>query len=59
MVANVDVNLAQVRRGMAWAYVQYATDRRIFRAERKARAAKRGLWADAHPVPPWVWRHGK
>ncbi|MGU7802505.1 thermonuclease family protein, partial [Escherichia coli] len=18
---------------------------------------KRGLWADANPVPPWEWRH--
>ncbi|EJZ2771117.1 thermonuclease family protein, partial [Shigella sonnei] len=20
---------------------------------------KRGLWSDADPVPPWIWRHRK
>jgi len=24
--------------------------------EQEARAAKRGLWADPSPVPPWEWR---
>ena len=23
---------------------------------REARAAKRGLWADKNPIPPWEWR---
>jgi len=25
-------------------------------AERESRAAKRGLWADRDPMPPWEWR---
>jgi micrococcal nuclease len=25
-------------------------------AQREARLAQRGLWQDAEPVPPWVWR---
>jgi len=25
-------------------------------AEREARAARRGLWADKVPVAPWEWR---
>jgi hypothetical protein len=24
--------------------------------EKEAREAKKGLWADPHPVPPWEWR---
>ena len=24
--------------------------------EAEAREAKKGLWADPHPVPPWKWR---
>ncbi len=24
--------------------------------EKEARDAKKGLWADPQPVPPWVWR---
>ena len=28
-------------------------------AERDARAAHRGLWADKAPVAPWEWRDGE
>ena len=24
--------------------------------EKEAREAKKGLWADPKPVPPWEWR---
>jgi endonuclease YncB( thermonuclease family) len=24
--------------------------------EKEAREAKKGLWADPHPVPPWEWQ---
>lgn len=27
--------------------------------EKRARAERRGLWADADPVPPWEWRRRK
>jgi endonuclease YncB( thermonuclease family) len=27
--------------------------------EQEAKAAKRGLWVDATPVPPWEWRKAK
>ena len=51
-----DVNAEQVRRGYAWVYRQYATDRNLFTLEGEARSGGRGLWADPHPVPPWEWR---
>ncbi|MDP1718635.1 MAG: thermonuclease family protein [Burkholderiales bacterium] len=62
LVDGHDVNLEQVRVGMAWWYRQYAKeqapdDRRLYeQAENDARTAKRGLWADNEPVPPWEWR---
>jgi endonuclease YncB( thermonuclease family) len=46
-----------VRAGLAWWYRQYAPkDRRLEALEEEARDAGRGLWADAEPVAPWLWR---
>ena len=62
LVDGHDVNLEQVRAGMAWWYRQYAKeqtpdDRHLYElAENEAKAAKRGLWADPAPVPPWEFR---
>jgi micrococcal nuclease len=45
---------------MAWWYRPYApNDTTLANLEAEARTAKRGLWADAQPVPPWQWRKGK
>jgi endonuclease YncB( thermonuclease family) len=57
-VGHTDVNLELVRRGLAWHYTRYSSDPQLAAAERSARAARLGLWADAHPIPPWDWRHG-
>ena len=29
---------------------------RVPTGEQAARTARKGLWVDAHPVPPWEWR---
>lgn len=55
-VDGINVNEALVECGLAWHYVRFSTSKELARLEREARAAKRGLWADADPVPPWVWR---
>jgi micrococcal nuclease len=54
-----NVNLAMVRRGMAWRYDQYSKDAALLEAQNAAKGAKRGLWADASPVAPWAWRKSK
>jgi endonuclease YncB( thermonuclease family) len=55
--AGVDANAEQVRRGMAWVYVRYApADSPLYAVQAEARAARRGLWQDAKPVPPWEFR---
>jgi|GEM_PF-4788097 len=65
LAGGKDVNLEQVRAGMAWHYKAYertqsATDRQAYAdAENEAKAAKLGLWHDDAPVPPWEWRHSK
>jgi endonuclease YncB( thermonuclease family) len=53
---GIDANAAQVRAGMAWVFDRYVTDRSLYRLQDEARAAHRGLWADAQPVAPWEWR---
>ena len=56
---GIDVNAEQVRRGMAWVYDRYVTDKGLYAEQAEAKAQRRGLWADANPVPPWEWRRGK
>ena len=53
---GVDANTEQVRAGMAWVFDRYVTDQRLYTLQEEARAAHRGLWADAQPVAPWEWR---
>ena len=54
------LNQELVKAGMAWWYRQYApNDTTLAQLEAEARTAKRGLWADANPVPPWEWRKGQ
>ena len=50
------LNRELVRAGLAWHYVRYSTDSTLVRLESEARASRRGLWADARPVPPWEFR---
>ena len=65
LVNGRDVNLIQVERGMAWHYKAYereqsSSDRKLYdAAESDAKAARRGLWRDAEPTPPWEFRKAK
>jgi endonuclease YncB( thermonuclease family) len=65
LVNGLDANLEQVQRWFAWHYKAYqreqsANDRTLYDfAEGEARAAKRGLWRDADPMPPWDFRKAK
>lgn len=54
---SIDVNAEQIRKGMAWVYTKYATDQSLFEIEKEARSARRGLWYDPSPIPPWEYRH--
>ena len=53
---GVDANAEQVRRGMAWVYDRYVTDKSLYAVQEEAKAERRGLWQDVNPVPPWEWR---
>jgi len=50
------INQAVVERGLAWHYTAYSTNKELAAAEAEAKAARRGLWADDSPEPPWEFR---
>ena len=58
-VDGLNVNAELVKQGMAWVYRKYTDDKRLYTLESEAKQAKRGLWLDENPIPPWEWRRGK
>jgi endonuclease YncB( thermonuclease family) len=65
MLNGEDINLKQVRRGLAWVYTDYikelsADDREIYKAAEKAANDDHiGLWRDEQPMAPWKYRKSK
>jgi endonuclease YncB( thermonuclease family) len=55
-VAELDVNLEQVRRGMAWPYIKYLEDPSLLAIAERARQSRVGLWSGTSPSAPWDWR---
>lgn len=61
----IDVDLAQIESGHAWAYRSYLrtlpaeTAKRYVAAEDNAKARRQGLWIEKDPDPPWEWRREK
>jgi micrococcal nuclease len=54
---GTSVNQEFVKQGWCWWYRKYAPGDTVLEGlEREAREAKKGLWADPQPVPPWEWR---
>jgi endonuclease YncB( thermonuclease family) len=54
---GTNVNHTLVKDGWCWWYRKYAPgDAELEKLEMEARKAKKGLWADQEPVPPWEWR---
>lgn len=55
----------QIRQGMAWHHKAYQheqplQERLVYRDEEDAaKGARRGLWQDSKPVPPWKWRRDR
>lgn len=55
--AGTDANAEQVRRGYAWTFRRYApAGSPLHDLQAEAQAARRGLWMDPSPIPPWDWR---
>ena len=65
IVNGIDVNLQQIKDGMAWHYKAYQKeqseiDRDVYSdAEEVARVVNKGLWSDTEPQAPWNFRRLK
>jgi len=55
-IGEMQVNMELVRRGLAWASARSRNGFGLKAVQSEARRAQRGLWQDAEPMPPWVWR---
>ena len=54
-----DINLEMLKAGFAWHYKHYDKNPAYAAAEAEARASKRGLWSDPHPINPYDFRKAK
>jgi endonuclease YncB( thermonuclease family)/methylphosphotriester-DNA--protein-cysteine methyltransferase len=62
MLGGKDVNIEQIKAGLAWHYKKYEEEQppedrvSYAKAEQEARVAKRGLWEEPNPTPPGEYR---
>ena len=65
IVDGTDVNLEQVKRGLAWFYKKYQNEQPLedrldyLHAQESAEKTKEGLWVDSEPIAPWDFRKAK
>jgi endonuclease YncB( thermonuclease family) len=54
---GMNLNAELVKQGWCWWYRRHAPgDAVLEELEKAAREARKGLWADPQPVPPWEWQ---
>ena len=57
---GINLNQELVKQGWCWWYRKYAPGDTVLEGlEKEAREARKGLWADPQPVPPWVYHKAK
>lgn len=62
MLNKTDVNLEQVKRGMAWVFKHFVNDpysqdeADYVDAQEQAEDRRLGLWTQRDPIPPWEFR---
>ena len=54
---GMNLNQELVKQGWCWWYRKYAPGDTVLEGlETEAMEARKGLWVDPQPVPPWEWR---
>ena len=60
LLDGTNVNHELVKDGWCWWYRKYAPfDTTLEKLEKEAREAKKGLWVDPAPIPPWLYRKAR
>ncbi len=55
-IDGLNVNHEQVRRGLAWEYSRFHSNKELMALQREAQQAKRGMWASDGNIEPSQWR---
>lgn len=55
---KTSVNEEMVKEGWAWRY-RHSANRELASREADARSARKGLWSEPDPMPPWEWKAAK
>ena len=58
-LGSTDINLQMLRDGYAHHYKRFDSNPVYAAAESEARATRRGLWQDTHPINPHAFRQAK
>jgi endonuclease YncB( thermonuclease family) len=53
---GINLNIEMVKLGLAWHFKRYSDNPLLAIAEKEARAARKGLWKEDNPIPPWEYR---
>ena len=56
IVDGKNIGNEMLNNGFGWHYKRVSKSAELAKLENDARQAKRGLWADENPTPPWDWK---
>jgi micrococcal nuclease len=56
ILEDKDLSLALIEAGLAWYDKKKSPDKSLAKAQKSAKKAKKGLWSDPNPTPPWIFR---
>lgn len=58
-VDEKDLALALIEEGLGWYIDGTSSDKELSRAQKTAKKAKKGLWIQPKPTPPWTFRENQ
>lgn len=53
---GTELSQEMIKAGLAWHFKKYSSDSTLSNLEIEAKNARKGLWSDNNPMPPWTNR---